>query len=219
MPKLKFETNKDRSLNSDSMWSSENRFSTIVIPILIVIIIALIVGLGWFALQDKNSKQELNSVQTELGNSQKNMQANLDDMQQKVDALQKTIDDKNTAAQKAAAENEKGFIEGSLSYPSNYIPKDMGVCALNLDTQKEYCDTDQLYDKKYTYGVGYKIQVPAGNYNVYATAAEQKDYKAYYDEFVTCGLKSNCPSHDPLEVKVTKDQTTSSIDPIDWYVK
>jgi len=35
-----------------------------------------------------------------------------------------------------AAEPRPGFIEGSLSYPSDFIPPDMTVCAENLATHQ-----------------------------------------------------------------------------------
>lgn len=217
MPKIK--TEKNRSLESDSMWVRDNRFSAIVIPILMIIIISLVVGLGWYMMQDKDSQLEITSVKQEFETCKKDFQEEIDGLQKKIDEMQGVIDGKKEEEEKAAAENEKGFIEGSLSYPSNYIPKDMSVCAINLTTEKEYCTSEQIYDPKYTYTVGYKIEVPAGSYNVYATVPAQKDYKAYYSQYVNCGLKYNCTSHTPLEVKVEKDQTTSNIDPIDWYIK
>jgi len=219
MAKSKVEKSKDRSLSSDSMWKNDGRFSSIIIPGLIAIIIILVAGLAWFATQNKNSQENSDTIKQELESSRKELQTNIDGLQGKLDDMQKTIDDKKQAEATVAAENEKGFIEGSLGYPSNYIPKDMSVCALNIVTNKEYCTTEQIYDAKYTYKVGYKIEVPAGKYNVYATTSSQTDYKAYYSAFITCGLKSNCTSHDPIEVLVEKDKTTSEVDPVDWYKK
>jgi len=43
------------------------------------------------------------------------------------------------------------------------------------------------------------------------------DYKAYYSEFVTCGLSVNCPSHKPIPVAVKTGETVNDIDPQDWY--
>ena len=37
-----------------------------------------------------------------------------------------------------AAAPQPGVIEGSLSYPSEFIPDDMTICAENLATKKIY---------------------------------------------------------------------------------
>ena len=102
----------------------------------------------------------------------------------------------------AAAAPQPGVIEGSLSYPSEFIPDDMTICAENLATKKLYCTHKHLKAKKYQYQVGYKLTVPPGDYHVYAYlpdparygASYSKDYRAYYSEFVKCGMSADCPS-------------------------
>src|SRR4030042_3802184 len=91
--------------------------------------------------------------------------------------------------------DEKGIIEGSLSYPSEGIPE-MKICAENITNKKLACTTDRIQNKKYTYGTGYKLEVPAGTYRVYASLLDAQkiganafeNYRAYYSEFVTWGL-------------------------------
>jgi len=120
---------------------------------------------------------------------------------------------------------QSGVIEGSLSYPSEFIPPDMTICAENLATKKLYCTTQHLKAKKYQYQVGYKLTVPPGDYHVYAYlpdpakygAGFPKDYRAYYSDFVKCGQTADCKSHAPMVVKVTGAGTVSGIDPQDWY--
>ncbi|MBZ9569406.1 hypothetical protein KJA16_00605 [Patescibacteria group bacterium] len=114
-------------------------------------------------------------------------------------------------------ETRFGTIEGSLSYPSEFIPPDMKVCAENVETEELYCTEEHIKDSKYTYGEGYKVEVPAGNYYVSATTEMIKGYKAYYSEFVTCGFNPDCLSHEPVLVTVEAGQTITSIDPQDWY--
>jgi hypothetical protein len=124
-----------------------------------------------------------------------------------------------------AAEPQPGVIEGSLSYPSEFIPPDMTICAENLATKKIYCTNKHLKAKKYKYKVGYKLEAPPGDYHVYAYlpdparygAGYSKDYRAYYSEFVKCGMSADCPSHAPIVVKVKGGETVSGIDPMDWY--
>ena len=125
----------------------------------------------------------------------------------------------------AAAAPQTGVIEGSLSYPSEFIPPDMTICAENLATKKIYSTNKHLKAKKYQYKVGYKLEVPPGDYHVYAYlpdpakygASYSKDYRAYYSEFVKYGMTENCPSHEPVVVKVKSGETVSGIDPQDWY--
>lgn len=125
----------------------------------------------------------------------------------------------------AAAAPQTGVIEGSLSYPSDFIPPDVTICAENLGTKKIYCTNKHLKAKKYQYQVGYKLTAPPGDYHVYAYlpdpakygATFPKDYRAYYSEFVKCGMSIDCPSHAPIVVKVKSGETVSGIDPQDWY--
>ena len=113
---------------------------------------------------------------------------------------------------------QTGTIEGSLSYPSEGIPENMQVCAEDSKTKQNYCTSQHLKDPKYTYGVGYKIEVPVGGYFVHATVPSfGNGYRAYYNEFVTCGLSVDCQSHENIEVSVSAGETLTGIDPHDWY--
>jgi hypothetical protein len=124
-----------------------------------------------------------------------------------------------------AAAPQAGVIEGSLSYPGEYIPDDMTISAENLATKEIYSTHQHLMAKKYQYKVGFKLAVPPGDYHVYAYlpdpgrhgAEYAKDYRAYYSEFVKCGMSVNCKSHAPITVKVKSGETVRGIDPQDWY--
>lgn len=123
--------------------------------------------------------------------------------------------EEDLTATETATPSDSGTITGSLSFPSEQIPE-LEVCAENLATHQEICTTDMLKEAQYTYGVGYKLDVPAGSYYVYAKLPNDS-YKAYYNEFVECGLSVECKSHTPIEVTVTTDEVTTGIDPQDWY--
>jgi len=124
-----------------------------------------------------------------------------------------------------AAAPPSGVIEGSLSYPSEFIPDDMVICAENVATKKIYCTNNHLKAKKYQYKVGYKLTVPPGDYHVFAQLPDParygadmpKDYRAYYSDFVKCGMSVDCKSHAPIVVTVKSGATTSGVDPWDWY--
>lgn len=108
-----------------------------------------------------------------------------------------------------------GTITGSISFPSETIP-DMEVCAENQTTKQEICTSDMLKETEYTFGFGYKLEVPAGTYHVYAKLPNDS-YKAYYNDFVDCGLKAECTSHNPIKVNVSEGSTVTGVDPQDWY--
>ena len=121
-------------------------------------------------------------------------------------------------------ETERGnaVITGSLGYPSEFIPENMEVCAVEVIGQGAHCSNEHLKDKAYTYGVGYRLTLPAGEYYVYAYVPNQPDatgqtYKAYYSEFVTCGMEVSCSGHEPIKVTVRQGEIVSNVDPQDWY--
>jgi hypothetical protein len=113
-------------------------------------------------------------------------------------------------------DSQAGTISGSVGYPSDYIPEDMIVCAEEISSGDEYCE-EMIDGDDFTYNKGYIVDVPYGDYYVYASIPGDT-YRAYYSEFVPCGLSVDCPSHDPISVTVdsTSNELTG-IDPIDWY--
>lgn len=114
---------------------------------------------------------------------------------------------------------DTGIITGSISYPGEQIPADLIVCANNINTLQQTCTSEHISSDNFTYGVGYELELPPGDYEVYAMLTQQNQTKAYYSEFVTCGLQANCSSHDPIIVSVESDQIITNINPGDWYAQ
>jgi hypothetical protein len=111
-----------------------------------------------------------------------------------------------------------GIIEGSLSYPSEVIPEDLQVCAVPAGGEGSVCTIEQLRDDRFTYGLGYNLEVPAGDYYVYAfTPSDEAGKKAYYTEYVECGLGADCGSHKKILVSVVVGAVVTEVDPGDWY--
>lgn len=113
---------------------------------------------------------------------------------------------------------DESFIEGTFSYPSEGIPDDLVACVEGVTVKQPTC-TDQHISLEPNASVAddFRIAVPPGSYYVYAYRPSDPSYKAYYSEFVTCGLSVNCPSHDPITVEVAAGQTVKNIKPHDWY--
>lgn len=108
-----------------------------------------------------------------------------------------------------------GKISGHLIYPSDHIPPQVGVCAELVDNSTIKTCVKQIVDKKFSpTGVGYEMELPVGKYYVYSILG---DWKAYYNEFVTCGLKADCKSHVKIAVDITAGSENRNILPHDWY--
>ena len=125
---------------------------------------------------------------------------------------------------KVSAQRTTGTITGALSYPTDAGLPNMIVCAEPVDSKSIHC-TDKRVVNRRSGRVTYKLTVPAGTYYVFATVVNGEDsgegfrgYKAYYSEFVKCGLSVDCPSHAPIKVTLRAGQTLANIDPGDWYV-
>lgn len=112
---------------------------------------------------------------------------------------------------------ELATIEWGLGFPSEWIPPTMEVCAKNTATQEITCTNTHIKDAKYYNQTGYMIKVPAGTYTVIANIPGNTSFYGLYSEFVPCGLRIECPSHELIPVTVTAGQTVSDINPVDWY--
>ena len=137
------------------------------------------------------------------------------------DAMPVVLNTTEAAVEDDAAKPEEvtemGTITGSLTFPSEGIPADMMVHAVNLDTGKEYTTMEQLKGSEYTYGVGYSIEVPAGRYNVYGMTSQMSGTKAYYNKFITCGMSVECTDTSKIEVTVEAGENVADITVGDWW--
>jgi hypothetical protein len=119
---------------------------------------------------------------------------------------------------------QTSVITGALSYPSDFDFPRMIVCAEAVSSKQIHCTDKRVLNRRKN-RFTYKLTVPAGSYYVFATIVNgvepvdsYRGYKAYYSEFVKCGLSVNCPSHAPIKVTLRAGQTLAGIDPADWYV-
>lgn len=96
-----------------------------------------------------------------------------------------------------------GTISGSVSLPSKSNAKQLSVCAVNADNHILYCITKVSLD--------FSINVPAGNYSVFSTTADNpynlNSYRAYF---------TDVGSHTPKTITVNPGQTIADITPNDW---
>jgi hypothetical protein len=125
-----------------------------------------------------------------------------------------TLNEINLTA--AAENNTNGTIKGTFIFPSEGIPETIRACAENTENAQITCSGTL---KETGLNNTFSFEVPAGKYRVYAESGleGQQNYKAYYTEFVTCGLLASCPSHEKIIVTVEVDETVPDIMPHDWY--
>ena len=126
-----------------------------------------------------------------------------------------------------AAFAQSGKITGKLTYPSEGIPSDMVLCVkvTSLYAEPTYCSNDSasvLRKAKIAFKLNYRaasyeISVPAASYYVYATTSEMPGIKAYYDDFIRCGMSVECTSKTPIIVKVKAGQIRKGITVGDFW--
>lgn len=111
----------------------------------------------------------------------------------------------------AKAAPEVGKIAGSLSYPSDYLPNDLEVCAEDTTSGEVTCKGG-FKDNSYA------LELPVGNYHVWARTDDyEAGYRAYYNEAVRCGLDVTCADRSAIDVAVKAGETVTGVDPADWY--
>ncbi len=113
----------------------------------------------------------------------------------------------------------KGTISGEATYPADKIPH-LKICVEDATTKITGTCTENNPPSG-----EFSLMVPAGTYYVYAMLASDAalkiptaaNIKAYYSEFVTCGMQASCPSHAPIKVTVQVGGEIQNVNPGDWY--
>ena len=103
-----------------------------------------------------------------------------------------------------------GSITGALGYPSESIPP-MDVVAFNTNSLQFFYVQTQQNDGSYTIE-----NLPPGPYQVVAYPTDS-NFGGGYSEFVLCGQTVECADHTLITVQVIGGQTTTDVDPLDFY--
>ena len=121
-------------------------------------------------------------------------------------------------------------ITGKLTYPSDYIPPEMVIC-VTRDVET-YCSnqlSSRLSAAKISFrlnhrAASYEVRLPAGRYYIYGTfprgkapTRDMEGIKAYYNDFVKCGMNVNCKSKKPIAIKAVAGRIVRGITIGDWY--
>ena len=112
-----------------------------------------------------------------------------------------------------------GKMSGKLTYPSDYIPPDMVLCVESPG--KAVCSNSTskpgFVFRINTRAASYEITLPAGKYHLYGRTSEMQGVKAYYNEFVKCGMDVKCKSKRKIQLDVKAGKTIRGITVGDWY--
>lgn len=117
-----------------------------------------------------------------------------------------------------------GSVSGTVMFPSDGIPP-LRVCAVPVsgpDSAAVCTDTKDSPPAPPDFSIG---KLAPGDYYVYAQLKDPEaigsdisgTYKAYYDQFVVCGLKIECKDATRITVHVGSGADTPDIHPHDWY--
>ena len=104
--------------------------------------------------------------------------------------------------------NTPGVISGSLSYPSEQIPR-LAVVFFNVD------DGTWWWRGTAVNQTSYQMTVPVGRYQVVAYA--EGGLAGGYTAAVPCGLTAACTDHSLLTVEVGSNERVTGINVADWY--
>ncbi len=105
-----------------------------------------------------------------------------------------------------------GTISGTLSYPASTLPA-LRIAAFEVDNgQISYTDTAPGQNT-------YSLDLPVGKYHVvaYPIDAVTPGLAGGFTQAVACGLTVACTDHTLVEVTVAANQTTTQVNPGDWY--
>lgn len=135
----------------------------------------------------------------------------LERLQETIDSSQTTaMAEEPTQAEPSLPVMEGGIIEGTLSYPSEFIPE-LLVVVFEADTLTPVVTLETGEGQ----GV-YSLGVPEGVYHVVAYT-EDGAFAGGYTAAVPCGLSVDCIDHSLIPIEVAEGTIVSGIDPADWY--
>lgn len=111
-----------------------------------------------------------------------------------------------------------GFVTGTIYFPSEFYPDDLEVCAEEV-VSGDLVDCVSYEMGTYSGLAEYILELPEGDYYIYGQtdSGMYSGYKAYYNEFVECGMAVGCNDHTPIEVTITAGDTEYNVSPSDWY--
>jgi len=192
------------------MNKNSSKIIFIIFCIILVLIVCCGISIGGYIVYKNYKDKKEDNKETELNHEIENISSSTTTTVTDEDEDNEESNDDG----KIILPDLYGYIKGDLGFPSEYIPP-LNICAENTLSGIPTCIETTKNQTEYT------LEVTPGSYYVYSMVLTNgggyDDYKAYYDEFVTCGMSVECTSHNPVVVNVNIGETVNNIDPKDWY--
>jgi len=122
---------------------------------------------------------------------------------------------------------QTGKISGKLTYPSDGIPPDTVLCVIDAASNgsaaicsnagRKALLTANVAFKLNFRSATYEVSLPAGSYFIFSMTREMSGHRAYYNEFVKCGMSVECKSTKRIAVRVKPRITTRGITVGDYW--
>jgi hypothetical protein len=203
-----------RDLQPTVVDSSPARNSKLIVALTVfVVLLALIGGISAWIWRGGGAGQTTNVKDSTPTNQNQRQVASENDNQSIVAPSASSAGFPAASPSPSAA--QFGFIKGDMTYPSDAIPDDMVVCAENIDTTEVTCTKQR---SGWQSSVSYSLKVPPGRYYVYGVLLkENKGERAYYTDFIPCGMDVKCKSHKRIMLEVKAGQNLAGIKVGDWW--
>jgi len=181
----------------------------IITTLLVVVASAITSSITWFILDRTfNESQQTNAKL-------------IDDLEKKITFLGTKIGDTTPAATTVTG---NGTISGKIMYPSSGIPTKIKVFAEDTKTAKvtEATVTFAPTTTDMSVTATYTVSLPVGSYYVYGSQVGFDDqngspWKAYYNQYVVCGMAASCKDTTKIVVNVEVNKAVENITIGDWY--
>lgn len=122
---------------------------------------------------------------------------------------------------------QTGKISGKLTYPSDGIPTDTVLCVIDAASngsaavcsnagRKALLSANVAFKLSFR-SATYEVSLPAGTYFIFSMTGEMPGHRAFYNEFVRCGMSVECKSTKRVVVRVKPRTTTRGIAVGDYW--
>jgi len=181
----------------------------VITTLLVVVAASVTSSITWFILDRTFNESQATNARL------------VSDLEKKITYLGKQID---AGATVNSAVTENGTISGKITYPSSGVPTKVKVFAEDTKTGKTYEATVSFTEatSDTSSSATYTVTAPTGSYYVYGSLAGFNDqngtpWKAYYNQFVVCGMAATCTDTTKVVVNVSAAGKVENITIGDWY--
>jgi len=126
------------------------------------------------------------------------------------ETVEHSVPNETTKQANSQTDAPKAIVSGKLAYPG-HLPKDLTIVARNIGTGAMFSSRE--FNRS---TLEYKLQLPAGQYEIFSLTQSRPGQKAYYSDYIRCGGGPNCNSHRPIILDLEAGKKYPHISPSDW---